>query len=136
LVAKRQQGSPNRKPARFSTRPDRRDGLSLRAPGVRDVSDSDDDPVMPFRGDKGDETFCPADETIFAELRRRPEILGGYREWIESPNNGSAAMLAEKFLLMVESLIRAQGQSYPDGSTRVVSTSPHVPVQLPARNGK
>jgi hypothetical protein len=136
LVAKRQQGSPNRKPARSSTRPDRRVGLTLRAPGVRDVSDGNDDPVMPFRGDKGDETFCPADETIFTEPRRRPEILGGYDRSIEMRNDGSAAMLAEKFLLMVESLIRAQGQSYPDGSTRVISTSPHVPVQLPARNGK
>ncbi len=45
-------------------------------------------------------------------------------------------MLAEKFILIVESLIRAQGQTYPDGSTRVVSTSPHVPVQLPPRSGK
>ncbi len=45
-------------------------------------------------------------------------------------------MLAEKFLLVVESLIRAQGQSYPDGCTRVVSSSPHVPVQLPAPSGK
>jgi hypothetical protein len=44
-------------------------------------------------------------------------------------------MLAEKFLLVVESLIRTQGQT-SDGSTRVVSTSPHVPVQLPARSGK
>lgn len=41
-------------------------------------------------------------------------------------------MLAEKFLLIVESLIRTQGQTYRDGSTRVVSTSAHVPVQLPA----
>jgi hypothetical protein len=45
-------------------------------------------------------------------------------------------MLAEKFLLIVEALIRTQGQTYRDGSTRVVSTSPHVPVQLPPRGGK
>ncbi len=45
-------------------------------------------------------------------------------------------MLAEKFLLVVESLIRTQSQTQPDGSTRVVSTSPHVPVQLSARSGK
>jgi hypothetical protein len=45
-------------------------------------------------------------------------------------------MLAEKFLLVVESLIRTQGQTQSDGSTRVVGTSPHVPVQLPARSGK
>jgi hypothetical protein len=45
-------------------------------------------------------------------------------------------MLAEKFLLMLETLIKARTQTYPDGSQRIVSTSPHVPVQLPARSGK
>lgn len=39
-------------------------------------------------------------------------------------------MLAEKFILMIEALIRAQ--SHADGSPRVVSTSPHVPVTLTA----
>ena len=38
-------------------------------------------------------------------------------------------MLAEKFMLVLESLIR--GHSHSDGSPRVVSTSPHVPVKLP-----
>jgi hypothetical protein len=38
-------------------------------------------------------------------------------------------MLAEKFFLVLESLIK--GRTYPDGSPRVVSTSPHVPVKLP-----
>jgi len=38
-------------------------------------------------------------------------------------------MLAEKFFLYLETLIRSQ--AYPDGSQRVVSTSPHVPVVLP-----
>jgi hypothetical protein len=37
-------------------------------------------------------------------------------------------MLAEKFILLLETL-RSRPQS--DGSPRVVSTSPHVPVQLP-----
>ena len=41
-------------------------------------------------------------------------------------------MLAEKFILVLESLIRG-GRSYPDGSPRVVSTSPHVPVTLPSQ---
>jgi hypothetical protein len=37
-------------------------------------------------------------------------------------------MLAEKFLLLLETLMsRAQ----PDGSERVVSSSPHIPMQLP-----
>ena len=38
-------------------------------------------------------------------------------------------MLAEKFFLVLESLIRGDS-TYPDGSTRVISTSPHVPVKL------
>ncbi|SHH29328.1 hypothetical protein SAMN05444169_6743 [Bradyrhizobium erythrophlei] len=45
------------------------------------------------------------------------------------------AMLAEKFFLMLESLIKTQGQTHSDGSPRIVSTSPHVPVQLPTRSG-
>lgn len=44
-------------------------------------------------------------------------------------------MLAEKFMLMIEALVRAQG--HPDGAPRVVSSSPHIPVTLPAtRPGK
>jgi len=39
-------------------------------------------------------------------------------------------MLAEKFMLVLESLIRG-GRTYPDGSPRVVSTSAHVPLTLP-----
>jgi hypothetical protein len=42
-------------------------------------------------------------------------------------------MLAEKFFLFLETL---KSHAQPDGSTRVVSTSPHVPVKLPAGNGK
>lgn len=34
-------------------------------------------------------------------------------------------MLAEKFFLVLESLIRGDS-TYPDGSTRVISTSPHT----------
>ncbi|MEN3347568.1 MAG: hypothetical protein V7632_1203 [Bradyrhizobium sp.] len=39
-------------------------------------------------------------------------------------------MLAEKFILFLESLLTSR--TYPDGSPRVVSTSPHVPVKLPS----
>ena len=39
-------------------------------------------------------------------------------------------MLAEKFILLLEALAKSSG-NYPDGSTRVVSTSAHVPVRLP-----
>jgi hypothetical protein len=45
------------------------------------------------------------------------------------------AILAEKFFLMLESLIKTQGQTHSDGSPRIVSTSPHVPVRLPALSG-
>jgi hypothetical protein len=39
-------------------------------------------------------------------------------------------MLAEKFILYLEALIKNQ-QSHSDGSPKVISTSPHVPVKLP-----
>jgi hypothetical protein len=42
-------------------------------------------------------------------------------------------MLSEKFILVLEALRR---QSEPDGSTRVVSTSPHVPLKLPMKSEK
>lgn len=42
-------------------------------------------------------------------------------------------MLAEKFFLVLESLIRG-GRAHPDGSPRVISTSPHVPVKLPSQS--
>ena len=45
-------------------------------------------------------------------------------------------MLAEKFVLILESLIRTKGQTHSDGSPRVVSTSPHIPIQLPTQSGK
>ncbi len=38
-------------------------------------------------------------------------------------------MLAEKFILFLESLIRSQSRGYPDGSPRVLSTSPFVPTK-------
>ena len=37
-------------------------------------------------------------------------------------------MLAEKFFLVLETL---KSHTRPDGSPRIVSTSPHVPVKLP-----
>ena len=43
-------------------------------------------------------------------------------------------MLAEKFFLLLESMLRSQ--SYTDGSPRVVSSSPHVPVKLPQQSSK
>jgi len=43
-------------------------------------------------------------------------------------------MLAEKFFLLLE-MLRGSG-TYPDGSARVISTSPHVPVKLTEGRGK
>jgi hypothetical protein len=40
-------------------------------------------------------------------------------------------MLAEKFMLYLETLIK--NQNHADGSARMISTSPHVPVRLPER---
>jgi hypothetical protein len=37
-------------------------------------------------------------------------------------------MLAEKFFLLLETII---SNRHPDSAPRVVSTSPHVPIQLP-----
>jgi hypothetical protein len=42
-------------------------------------------------------------------------------------------MLSEKFILVLET-IRSHNQ--PDGSTRVVSSSRHVPIKLPEKSGK
>jgi hypothetical protein len=42
-------------------------------------------------------------------------------------------MLAEKYMLLLETIrsLAEHGPAYADGSPRVISTSPHVPVQLP-----
>ena len=43
-------------------------------------------------------------------------------------------MLAEKFFLYLEALFKSQQSlTYTDGSPRVVSSSPHIPVSLPGR---
>jgi hypothetical protein len=52
----------------------------------------------------------------------------GSIEWLDDQGL-EHAMLAEKLLLVLESLIRNQGHN--DGGPRVVSSSPHIPVKLP-----
>jgi hypothetical protein len=42
-------------------------------------------------------------------------------------------MLSEKFILVLEAILKSNDRSYTDGAPRVVSTSPHIPVKLPAR---
>jgi hypothetical protein len=44
-------------------------------------------------------------------------------------------MLSEKFFLVLETLLRSN-DTQPDGSTRVVSSSPHVPIKLPEKTNK
>jgi hypothetical protein len=41
-------------------------------------------------------------------------------------------MLAEKFFLVLETII---SRARTDGSSIVVSTSRHVPIKLPSKNG-
>jgi len=42
-------------------------------------------------------------------------------------------MLAEKFILLLEALKRSGDLSHGAGAPKVVSNSPHVPVQLLAK---
>jgi hypothetical protein len=49
-------------------------------------------------------------------------------------NDGVHQMLAEKFIIYLEALIKDRanaGPTYSDGAPRVTSSSPHVPVALP-----
>jgi hypothetical protein len=50
---------------------------------------------------------------------------------------GVTPMLAEKFILLLETLrsgLPDRSQTYADGGPRVISTSPHIPVRLPAES--
>jgi hypothetical protein len=47
--------------------------------------------------------------------------------------NEATPMLAEKFILLMETL---KSHASPDGAPRVVSTSPHVPVKLPGASNE
>jgi hypothetical protein len=40
-------------------------------------------------------------------------------------------MLAEKFFLCLEAVVKSRG--YPDGGARVKSTTVHVPIELSAK---
>jgi hypothetical protein len=41
-------------------------------------------------------------------------------------------MLAEKFILLLEALRRADDSRHADGAPKVIYTSEHVPVRLPS----
>jgi hypothetical protein len=48
------------------------------------------------------------------------------------------AMLAEKYILLLETLrsMAERSPAYADGAPKVISTSPHVPVELTGVGGK
>ena len=60
------------------------------------------------------------------------QISGGSIEEVEN------AMLAEKYILLLETIrsMTERNPAYADGAPRVISTSPHVPVQLPGAGRK
>jgi hypothetical protein len=47
-------------------------------------------------------------------------------------------MLAEKYFLLLETIrsIAERSPAYADGGPKVISTSPHVPAQLPGASRK
>ena len=67
--------------------------------------------------------------------RNYPETKLAYQGSILVNQRGSI-MLSEKFLLILEALLKSNytsdNRGYADGATRVVSKSPHIPVKLPA----
>jgi hypothetical protein len=74
-------------------------------------------------------TRSQPDETIFLarEAVLKPSrIINGLLV-----KQRGAIMLSEKFILILEAILKSNGRSFPDGSPRVVSTSPHVPVKIP-----
>jgi hypothetical protein len=54
----------------------------------------------------------------------------GSASWASDFSRKGRTMLAEKFFLYLEALIKSQ-QTHSDGAPRVISNSPHVPVKLP-----
>jgi hypothetical protein len=95
------------------------------------------------------ETLLLINETILVIWRTLPETIVRHSGSLLNQvhfhrtsggilNEVEHAMLSEKFILLLETLRNAAERSptYSDGSTRVISTSPHVPVQLPAAGRK
>jgi hypothetical protein len=82
-------------------------------------------PFWPSREDGGKESAGKISESITYS----DPAPGSGRPILE----GVAPMLAEKFILLIETL---RSRAHPDGSPRVVSTSPHIPVKLPDGNAK
>jgi hypothetical protein len=70
----------------------------------------------------------------FLSPRSCPETKSAYPGALVKQRG--AIMLSEKFILILEVLLKSNSRDFPDGSPRVVSTSPHVPVKLPAPPGE
>ena len=87
-------------------------------------------PVIWFRGAGRDETVRQITKPFW---RTREDGLTHWPSSIARSDHTrtDTTMLSEKFFLVLESLIRTQGQIHADGAPRVVSNSPHVPVKLP-----
>ena len=64
-------------------------------------------------------------------LPKIPQFAAGKHTARSAPKqiNEATPMLAEKFILLMETL---KSRASPDGAPWVVSASPHVPVKLPA----
>jgi hypothetical protein len=45
-------------------------------------------------------------------------------------------MLAEKFILLLESFRRSGDRRHHDGAPQVMTSSPHVPIKLPANKSR
>jgi hypothetical protein len=61
-----------------------------------------------------------------------PRLLTAH-ELLIAPRDEATPMLAEKFILLMETL---KSHASPDEAPLVVSTSPHFPVKLPAASNK
>jgi hypothetical protein len=70
--------------------------------------------------------LSPTARVLVTAGSRAPPGPTESRCWFEK---GIFKMLAEKFMLYLEALIKSQ-QTHSDGSPKVISTSPHVPVKL------
>jgi hypothetical protein len=86
--------------------------------------------VERFAPSEGDADDTAPHETIFPPPRNRLETNEAY-QWSCS-NSGRLVMLSEKFILVLEALLKSQAVSYADWGPPVVSTPPHVPATLPA----
>jgi len=66
-------------------------------------------------------------------IRPPDRSIGGRNCSAPKQINEATPMLAEKFILLMETL---KSHASPAGAPWVVSTSPHVPVKLPAASNK